>query len=127
MNFSDKETKAIFQCFWQLFGARPSQKEISFVESLISDWYENPSDWVVIAIQQNPYISFKIVSQMSIENRTAFKEMIIRIAESEGDNDYKIRMAISLFKETNIPYAIVGREMIDVLSNTGNNANCRII
>ena len=112
--FSELEKKSILQCFWQLLSAKPSQKEIAFIDKLIANWNltEDNGEWVVIAIQQNPFESFDVVAQMSEEKRKEFKKMVVKIVECEGNNYLKTRVAATLFEKTNIPYAIKARNLL---------------
>lgn len=72
----------------------------------------------------NPYLAFQIVAQMSDEKKIEFKDFILSIVEYQG-NDCKTAMAVSLFDQTNIPYAIAAKDWLDFDSN--NKSKYRIV
>ncbi len=144
-SFNFNEQQAVLQCAWQLFQARPSKEEVMFVEQQTIAWdiLKNISElsleekayikltcngffnkWVVCAIQMNPYLAFQIVAQMSDEKKIEFKDFILSIVEYQG-NDFKTAMAVSLFDQTNIPYAIAAKDWLDFDSN--NKSKYRIV
>ena len=144
-SFNFNEQQAVLQCTWQLFQARPSKEEVAFVEQQTIAWdiLKNISElsleekayvkltcngflnkWVVCAIQMNPYLAFQIVAQMPDEKKIKFKDFILKIAEYQG-SDFKTAMAVSLFNQTNIPYAIAAKDWLDFDSN--NKSKHRII
>ena len=143
--FSFYEQQATLQCVWQLFQAHPSKDEVEFIEQQTATWnilkntqslsFEEKeyikqtcscflNKWIVCAIQMNPYQAFQIISQMPNIKKIKFKNFIIDIVEYKG-NDFKLSMAVSLFDQTNIPYAIAARDWLDF--NPNNNSKHRII
>ena len=137
MYFTIKEQNAILQCLWQLFSASPTKEECEHVENHITQqWdckvgrdfdllesialvhdgvlqqYHTKYSWIVCAIEQDPYESFYIVSNFSTEQKGLFKSVVKSCVENYGDTNYKTAMAVTLFENTDVPYAIRGKDWL---------------
>ena len=108
LSFTNEEKGAILQCFWQLLGGdfQVANEHNPIIKKIIMGWNLADDNWTLIAITLSPYTAFDCISKMSSDKKVKFKDMIRRIAEFNGNNDYKARMAISLFDKTNVPYTV---------------------
>jgi len=138
MEFSNKEQKAILQCLWQLFSANPSKEECDYVKNVIAKGWtctvgkefgildkislvhqgmlkELHTDygWISCAIEEDPYESFYVVSQLPAQKKLVFKRIVKDCVEHYGDTNYKTAMAVSLFNNTNVEFGIRGKDWIN--------------
>jgi len=125
IDFDELEKSAILQCFWQLLRANPSQEENDFINKMTSSWELGRGGWMYNAIQQDTNIAFNCIRNMHEEKKEKFKKLVISIVEYKGDNDYKTKLAATLFDKTNIPYAISARSTL--VYNENNNGMYQIL
>lgn len=126
MNLTLKEQQATLQCVWQVLTANPTQQENNFIQSTHCDWAclknVDMSDapmlryligceikpWIIVAIQEDPNISFSTVRAMSEEKKQFVKNLILSIIESASLYNQRAPYAHTLFENCAIPFAIKG-------------------
>lgn len=108
------EKIAMLQCIYQIVNYKGSvlDSEDDAIEQIIEILETNNSVWN-IAVEFDPYKSFKIVSQLNNEGIVLFKAIVEKIVNSGGDSDLNLSLAHTVFCETKIEYKVSRRGPID--------------
>lgn len=85
-------------------------------DGLLKDLHVNYT-WIVCAIGMDPYEAFHMVSNFSIHQKIYFKELVKACVENHGDMNYKTAMAVTLFRNTDVPFGIRGKDWLNDTHN----------